>query len=184
QNQLTIESARVEISLASLLMGRPDIIQLALRRPILKVPVARRATGRESVAQLNDARQSTSEVFNIKRMDIEDASVLFVTSPAHVESRIDHINISTSFTVSNNQLEAKIDGHLGSQVLHIQIKGSTPIDKLKPFPIELTLDAPGLLQGTMSSRATVTSSDARLKINDLEGQIGKDKFTGWASVDF
>jgi AsmA protein len=183
QNQLTIESARMEISLASLLTGRPDITELALRRPILKVPVVRRATGRESAAQLNDARQSTSEVVNIKRVYIEDASVLFVTSPEHVESRIDHINISTSFTVSNHQLEAKIDGHLGSQVLHIQIKGSTPNDKLKPFPMELTLDAPGLLQGTMSSRANVTSSDALLKINDLEGQIGKDKFTGWASVD-
>ena len=45
------------------------------------------------------------------------------------------------------------------------------------------MEAPGLLLGTLSSTANVTSIGSLVKINDLEGTIGKDRFTGWASVD-
>jgi AsmA protein len=73
---------------------------------------------------------------------------------------------------------------LGSQALQIQIKSKAPIEKREQsVPLEISVEAPGLLLGTLSSTANVTSIDSLVKINDLEGMIGKDRFTGWASVD-
>jgi len=186
QSQLTIGSARLEVSLASLIGGQPKIIEFVLVHPVVRVPLMRRAEPRRASAnaQPSAASKETRQAPDIGRVVVEDASILFLRSSNDVGSRVDHINLVATLTDPDHRLDAKIDAKVGSQALRIQIKSKTPIDKLEQsLPLEMTVEAPGLLHGTLSSTANVASIGSLVKINDLEGVIGKDRFTGWASLD-
>lgn len=184
KNQLTVGSARLEVSLASLFSGQPKITEFALVHPVLRVPLVRRAEERKAAARAQPGAASAAPRPIPGRVVVEDGSVLFLRSSDHVVDRLDHINLAATFSEPDHWLDAKIDTKAGKQALQVRIKSKGPIDNSeKPLPLELTLEAPGLLQGTLSSTASVTSIGSLLKINDLEGTIGKDRFTGWASVD-
>jgi AsmA protein len=186
RNLLTVASARLEVSFASLISGQPKIAEFVLVHPVVRVPLVRRAKERNASAnaQPSAASKATRQAPDIGRVVVEDGSVLLLRSGDDVESRVDHINITAALTDSDHRLDAKIDAKLGSQALQIQIKSKAPIEKREQsVPLEISVEAPGLLLGTLSSTANVTSIDSLVKINDLEGMIGKDRFTGWASVD-
>ena len=51
------------------------------------------------------------------------------------------------------------------------------------IPVELTLDAPGLLQAPLSGKAEVRLNGSVVMINGLTGTLGDGAFNGWASVD-
>ena len=190
QTQLTVGSARLDVSLASLFSGQPKITEFVLVHPVVKVPLLRRASDRKSPASSQPSTQpGTSnaparEVPPIGRIVVEDASVLFVRSGDRVESRVDHINMTATVSEPDHLIDAKIDAKAGTQDLRIRIKSKAPLEKRdQPLPLELTLEAPGVLDGTLTSTASVTSIGSLVKVNDLEGAIGEHRFTGWASVD-
>ena len=182
--QLTVGSARLEIAASSLLAGDPKITEFVLVRPVLRVPLLRRA-GETIVAtdlKLAAPPAAKRELPAVGHIVVEDGSVVFMRADMQVEDHVDHINISA--TLPDRRLDAKISATAGTQVLRIAVKSQAPLDLAgKPLPLELTLDAPGLLDGTLTSTANVTVIGRLMKINDLEGMIGKDRFTGWASVD-
>jgi AsmA protein len=183
-NQLTVGSVRLELAASSLFSGQPNIIELALIHPMLRVPLLRQATEAKAAADAKPAASPApkGQVSYIGRIVIEDGSVVFMKPGNQVESQIDHVNIAA--TLPDHRLDAKISAKAGGQTLRIAIKSKAPIDQAgKPLALELTLEAPGLLDGELSSTASVTSIGRLVKINDLEGVIGKDRFTGWASVD-
>ena len=51
------------------------------------------------------------------------------------------------------------------------------------IPVELALQAPGLLQAPLSGKAEVRLNGTVVMINGLSGTIGDGAFDGWASVD-
>ena len=51
------------------------------------------------------------------------------------------------------------------------------------IPVELALQAPGLLQAPLSGKAEVRLNGTVIMINGLSGTIGDGAFDGWASVD-
>ena len=188
QAQVTVGSARAEVVLSSLLSGEPKVTEFALVHPVIKVPLLRRAV--EAKAGAADEKPSTAEapparkIPDIGRVVVKDASVLFVRSGDQIESRVDHIDMTATLSQPDHHIDAKISAKAGTQDLRIQIKSKGSIEQRgKPLPLELTLEAPGLLDGTLSSTASVTSIGSLIKINDLEGKIGPHRFIGWASVD-
>jgi AsmA protein len=189
QTQVTVGSARAEVVLSSLLSGEPKVTQFALVHPVIKVPLLRRAV--EAKAGGGDDKPGTAEapaparkIPDVGRVVVKDASVIFVRSGDQVESRVDHIDMTATLSEPDHHIDAKIDAKAGKQDLHIQIKSKGPIEQRgKPLPLELTLQAPGFLDDTLSSTASVTSIGSLIKINDLEGKIGPHRFIGWASVD-
>ena len=186
QNQLTAASARLDMSLASLISGKPKITEFVLVRPVIRVPLLRRANESKAAASAQPSAASTTprQAPEIGRVVVEDGSVLFMRSADHIQSRVDHIKLVAIITDPDHRLDAKIDAKVGSQSLRIQLKSKTSIDKVEQsLPLELNVEAPGLLQGALSSTANVTSVGTQIKINDLDGTIGKDRFTGWASID-
>jgi AsmA protein len=51
------------------------------------------------------------------------------------------------------------------------------------MPVELALDAPGVLQAPLSAKAEVRLNGSVVMINGVTGKLGDDAFNGWASVD-
>ncbi len=110
--------------------------------------------------------------------------MLFVRSGDQVESRVDHIDMTATLSQPDHHVDAKISAKAGTQDLRVEIRSKGSIESRgKPLPMELTVQAPGLLDDTLSSTASVTSIGSLIKINDLEGKIGPHRFIGWASVD-
>ena len=188
QTQVTVGSARAEVVLSSLLSGEPKVTEFALVHPVIKVPLLRRAV--EAKAGAADEKPTTAEapsarkIPDIGRVVVKDASVLFVRSGDQIESRVDHIDMTATLSQPDHHIDAKISAKAGTQDLRIQIKSKGAIEQRgKPLPLELTVEAPGLLDDTLSSTVSVTSIGSLIKINDLEGKIGPHRFIGWASVD-
>ena len=188
QTQVTVASAQADVQFSSLFSGKPKITEFALVQPVIKMPLLRRAIEEKPKAggQANTANDNkpARETPDIDRILVKDASVLFVRTNGEVESRIDHINMTATLSKPDHHIDATISAMAGKQDLRVRIKSKGPIDKNeKPLPLELTVEAPGLLDGTLTSTASVTSIGSLMKINDLEGKIGPHRFTGWASVD-
>ena len=184
--QLTIGSARIEIETASLFKGQMKITEFALVKPVARMPLLRRAAERNGGAEAKSGGASAPkrQFPDIGRVIVEDGTVIFMRPGDRPVDRIDHINLTALLTQPDHRLDAKISAKAGAQDLHAEIKSKGPIESGdKPLPLELSFEAPGLLDGKLSSTANVTSVSQSIKINDLEGTIGTDRFTGWASVD-
>ena len=119
RNLLTVASARLEVSFASLISGQPKIAEFVLVHPVVRVPLVRRAKERKASAnaQPSAASKATRQVPDIGRVVVEDGSVLLLRSGDDVESRVDHINITATLTDADHRLDAKINAKLGSQAL-------------------------------------------------------------------
>ena len=65
------------------------------------------------------------------------------------------------------------------------VKASLPDPSVtrQTVPVELSLQAPGLLQAPLSGKAEVRLNGTVVMINGLSGAIGDGAFDGWASVD-
>ena len=185
-NQLSVGTARADITLSSLFGGKPEITEFTLIRPVIKTPLIRRAGERKAATdkQANAPAAAPRESPAVGRVVVEDGSILFMRSSDQIENRIDHINLTALVSEPEHRLNVQINAKAGTQDLRIGIKSMGPIEKRQQsLPLEMTIEAPGLLQGALKSTANVTAVGALVKINDVEGVIGQDRFTGWASVD-
>jgi AsmA protein len=185
QNQVTVGTARADIELASLFSGKPKITEFTIVHPVVKMPLVRRSSERKAAPKTpSNAAKAPPQEIPVDRVTVQDATVLMVRTDGQIDSRIDHINLAATLSQPDHRLDAKISAKAGSQDLRIQIKSKAAIEKSEQgLPLELTVEAPGLLDDTLTSTVTVTSIGSLIKINDLEGTIGPHRFTGWASVD-
>ncbi|MGH6739998.1 MAG: AsmA family protein, partial [Bradyrhizobium sp.] len=73
----------------------------------------------------------------------------------------------------------------GGHPLTFDIKATMPAPPIERqnIPLDLTLEAPNLLQGPLSSRAEVRLNGSVVMINGITGTLGDGAFNGWASVD-
>ena len=90
-NRLSVGSIKVDMTLASAWRGRPEIIELAINRPLLNVPLLRE---RRAVAKPAASKQAASsatanaETPAIGRVTITDGTVIFSNLRDRVEYRI------------------------------------------------------------------------------------------------
>ncbi len=187
-NRFAIGNIRADLRLSSLWSGQPEITELVVKHPSVRIPLQRE---RHPVAKTNSAgpdaspNKSSPGEPNIRRITVTDGTVTFFNTRDRVENHIDGINAHA--TVGSDR-HVSLDGsaRAGSHPLTFNVKASLP-DPSQPrqtIPTEISLDAPGLLQGKLTSKADVRLNGAIVMINGLSGAIGDGAFDGWASVDF
>ena len=181
----TAEGVRLQLSLWSLVVRRPQLAELAIAHPTFQVPLLRQRTAPGLAAPAKVAPVASPKVVTIDRLLVEDGAVEFVTQAGQVESRIDAIALSGSLS-AERLLAAKGAGRWGEQVLRADIKGRLPAGggDGRAAPLEFTVEAPGLLLDPLTGRAEVGANGAVLTVNSLTGAVGKSRFNGVASVDF
>ena len=117
-------------------------------------------------------------------MTITDGTIVFSNRRDHVENRIGGINADA--TIGNDR-NIKVTGsaRAGERPLKFEIKAAMPAPPMERqnIPVELTFDAPGVLQAPLSAKAEVRLNGAVVMINGLTGTFGDGAFSGWASVD-
>jgi AsmA protein len=101
-----------------------------------------------------------------------------------VENRIEGINAEA---LIGDDRKIKVTGRAraGEHPLKFAIAATVPAPPLQRqnIPVELTLDASGLLQAPLAAKAEVRLNGSMVMINGVTGTLGDGAFNGWASVD-
>jgi AsmA protein len=185
---LTAESMRFSMTFSSLFAGYPRISEIAIARPVLRVPLLRQRsnpTGGASARPGSDPSVSTKD-FLVDRVTIEDGTVVLSSARDHFESRINGIGLTASLSGRDGPPGISAQGKWGDQTLRIQVKADESADTWtgQAVPVHLVFEAPGLLQDPLSGAADFKVAGTTLTINGLKGTIGQSTFNGWASVEF
>jgi AsmA protein len=185
-NRLTVGSVQADMTLASLWSGHPQITELVIARPVLTVPLLRERL-REPNPAAKAASSSSEADANapaINRVTVTDGTMVFSNLRDRVENRIDGINADA---LIGNDRKIRITGgaRTGEHPLKFEIKTTAPAPptERQNIPVELTLDAPGVLQAPLSAKAEVRLNGSVVMINGVTGMLGDGAFNGWASVD-
>jgi AsmA protein len=186
-NRLTVGSIQADITLASLWSGRPEITELVIVRPVLNVPLLRERKPAPRAASSRPAaasREADSDAPTVQRITVTDGTVAFSNLRDHVDNRIEGIS-ADALVGADRKIRVTGGAHAGGHPLKFDIKATAPAPPLERqnVPVELTLDAPGLLLSPLSGKAEVRLNGTVVMINGLSGAIGDGAFNGWASVD-
>jgi AsmA protein len=184
--RLTAGSIQADMTLASVWSGQPQVTELAITRPVLHVPLLRERSGAvtPSPRQASSAGEADANAATINRVTIAAGTVAFSNLRDRVEMRIDGIN-AEALIGGDRKIGITGNARAGEHPMKFEIKATAPIPPMarQNIPIELTLDAAGLLQAPLAARAEVRLNGSIVMINGLTGTLGDGAFNGWASVD-
>jgi AsmA protein len=184
-SRLTVGRVQADITLNSVLSGRPHITELAVARPVLSVPLLRERTPPNPAARpAPSASEGPANALAIDRVSVTDGAIVFSNPRDRVENRIEGVDADA---LIGDDRKIKITGsaRAGEQPLKFQINAAAPALPMERqnIPLELTLEVPGALQAPLSAKAEVRLNGSLVMINGVSGTLGDGAFNGWASVD-
>ena len=187
-DRLTIGSVQADIKLASLWSGQPEVTELVIDHPVLTVPLLReravqRSAAPKGVVTSTEAEANTSNVA-IDRVTVTDGTMVFSNLRDRVTNRIDGINANAKIDGDRN-IRVTGNARASEHPLKFVIKATPPAGPIErqTIPVDVTFEAPGLLQNPLSAKAEVRLNGSVVMINGLTGALGDGAFNGWASVD-
>jgi len=178
-SRITIDNAEADVTLSSLWSGHPHVSELVITRPVIYRPLLRERT--RDVPARTAKSTGDADTDTIDRVKIIEGAIVASNPRDRVEHRVDGINADVAIDSDHN---VKIAGtaHAGDTPLKFNVKAVTSSER-QTVPIELALDAPGLLHAPLTAKAEVRFNGPIAMINSLSGTIGDGGFNGWASVD-
>ena len=184
--RLTAGSIQADITLASVWSGHPRVTELVITRPVLHVPLLRERSGAVTASprQASPPGEADANAPAINRVTIADGAVAFSNLRDHVENRIEGIN-AEALIGDDRKIRFTGSARAGAHPMKFEIKATAPTPPMERqnMPVELTLDAAGLLQAPLSAKAEVRRNGSVVMINGVSGTLGDGAFNGWASVD-
>jgi AsmA protein len=183
--RLKAETVRVALSFDGLLAGRPKIVEIAVARPVLRVPLLRqRRAGATASSGASGSAPGTP--FEVDRVVIQDGAIVFSSSQEGFESHIDQVNIVASLAAKDDRPNVAGSLVCGGQMVRAEIKadGLRELAQGRPTQVEIALQAPGLVAEAVAATAELRLRSSVLSLNRLSGQFGQSRFNGWTSVDF
>jgi AsmA protein len=183
-DRLTVDSVQAEIPLRSLLSGRPQVTELTVTGPVLRVPLLRERSKPVDTPARPAATPAEARTLPVGHVTITDGAVVFSNPRDRVENRIDGINASAR-AGADRRVDIAGNARLGEHPLKFDIIATAPaiLQERQNVPVEMTLEAPGLLRQPLTSKAEVRLNGTVLMINGLSGTFGDGQFNGWASAD-
>ena len=183
-SRLTIGRVQADVTLASLWSGRPQVTELVINKPVLHVPLLRERSGQLIASAKPAATPGEAGRAAIDRVKVIDGIVAFSNLRDRVESRIEGIN-AEALIGADRKIKLTGSAKTANGPIKFDIRGTAPPPPLERqnIPLEIGLDAPGLLQASLAARAEVRLNGSTVMINGLSGALGDSPFNGWAAVD-
>src|SRR5450432_216812 len=185
RNRFTVGSIRADVALGSVWSGHPQITELSIVRPVMYGTLLRDRTRVPAPpARPAASGEPQANAVAIDRVTITDGAMVLSNTRDRVERHIDGINASV---LIGGDRKIKIAGsaRASEQPVKFDIRLTAPPPPLERqnFPLEITFEAPGLLQAPLSARAEARLNGTVVMINGVTGTLGDAAFNGWASVD-
>lgn len=185
-DRMTFGSVEAVLSLQDLLAGEPRVTELIVNRPVIRVPLLRDRTPAADAAPKPASGEPAKPApsFAVDSIGIVDGAVVLFDPRDRVEDRIEGIG-ATITIAPDRRIHAVGNARLGAQPVRFDIEATAPATRERQtVPVQLTLNAPTLLDRPLAANADVRLNGTVLMINSLTGTLGDGQFNGWASVDF
>jgi AsmA protein len=181
---LTIGKVEADITLSSVWSGAPQVTELVITRPVLNVPLLRERSGQMIASPKPAPAAADARAPVIERVRVNDGTIVFANLRDRVDSRVEVIQADATIG-ADRKIKVTGSARAGDRPLKFELKASAPPPPLERqnIPVELALDAPGVLPAALSAKAEVRLNGSVIMINGLTGNIGDGAFNGWASVD-
>jgi AsmA protein len=184
-NRLTVGSIQADITLQSLWSGHPHVTELTIQHPVISVPLQRERSREIPAARpAASSGEADTSAPTIDRVTVTDGTVVFSNLRDRVENRVEAI---TADAVIGGDRQIKITGNAkaSEHPLKFQIKATAPVPPMgrQTVPVDLTFEAPGLLEAPLTAKAEVKLNGTLVMINGVTGTLGDGAFNGFASVD-
>jgi AsmA protein len=184
--RVTVGSVQADITLKSLWAGHPQITAIEIVHPVLYAPLLRERDRQANAASkpAKAASEGDANTPTIDRVTITDGAVVFHNLRDRVENRLDAINADVRIG-GDRKITVKGSARASDHPLKFEIKATAPVPPIERqnIPVELTFEAPGVLQAPLSARAEARLNGMVVMINGVSGTLGDSAFNGWASVD-
>jgi AsmA protein len=185
-NRVTVGSVQADMTLKSVWSGHPQITELVITRPVLHHPLLRERERLPAPAAGPAASSGGTDAnaLAIDRVTIVDGTMVMFNLRDRVENRIEGIN-AEALIGDDRRIKVTGRARAGEHPLKFAIAATVPAPPLQRqnIPVELTLDAAGVLQAPLAARAEVRLNGSIVMINGVAGTLGDGAFNGWASVD-
>ena len=185
-DKLTIGTLQADVTLSSLWSGRPEVTELVIEHPVLSVPLLREriATANPAPKGVVSSNEAESGGVTIHRVTITDGTIALANLRDRVDNRLDSISANVTIDADRN-ISVNGSANAGARPLKFTLKAAMPAPPLERqnIPLELSLQAPGLLPNPLTAKAEVRLNGSVVMINGLSGALGDGQFNGWASVD-
>ena len=182
-NRLTVGRVQADMTLASVWSGHPRITELIIARPVLHHPLLRERTRVPNPSARSTSSERDTNGLAIDRVTVTDGTLVAFNLRDRVENRITGINADAA--IDDRTIKITGSARASEHSLKFELKATAPHPPVERqnMPVELALDAPGVLQAPLSAKAEVRLNGAVIMINGVTGTLGDDAFNGWASVD-
>jgi AsmA protein len=185
-DRLTIDSVQAYFPLQSLLSDHPQIGELTIVRPVLHLPLIRERSRHIDRPARTSSSSGTKggKVLPLDHVTITGGTMVFSNLQDRVENRIDGINADAT-AGADRQIDVAGSAETGEHALKFAIKATVPASfgERQNVPVELVLEAPGLLRQSISAKAEVRLNGPLVTLNGISGTFGDGQFNGWASAD-
>jgi AsmA protein len=181
-SRITIDNLQADVSLSSLWSGHPHVSELVVTKPVLYRALLRERTQESAPRSMKPTPESES--VDIDRIKITDGAIIASNPRDQFEHRIEGINANAAID-ADRKLKLTGTARSGDSPLKFDIKATmpTPPVERQTVPVDLTLEAPGLLHAPLTAKAEVRFNGPLVMFNSVSGALGDGGFTGWASVD-
>lgn len=181
-SRITIGSLQADMSLSSVWSGHPHVSELVVTKPVLYRALLRERTQESPPRSMKLAPEG--EELSIDRVKITEGAIIAANPRDRFEQRIDGINANAVID-ADRKLKLTGTARTGDTPLKFDIKAAmpTPPVERQTVPVDLAIEAPGLLQAPLTAKAEVRFNGPVVMFNSVSGALGDGSFTGWASVD-
>ena len=181
--QFKAEQVRVDVALLSLLRGNPEITEISIVRPTIRLPLVRQRTPPARPSSDSDVAPGAALPVMIESVKIDDGTVVMMQDGRETGTRIDHLRMRASWTKAG--LSVALEADWNGQTVRFATKAriSPQATDRTAIPADLAFEAPGLLRGALTADATFKVIGSLFSINDINGTIGPHRFNGWVSFD-
>jgi AsmA protein len=168
------------VALSSLWLGHPHVSELVVTKPVLYRALLRERTQESPPRSMKPAPEA--ETLSIDRLKVTDGAIIASNPRDHFEHRIDGINANAVID-ADRKLKLTGTARTDNTPLKFDIKATMPPVERQTIPVDLSLEAPGLLRAPLTAKAEVRFNGPLVMFNSVSGALGDGGFTGWASVD-
>jgi AsmA protein len=183
--ELTVASAKAQISLASLLSGKFHVDELIVTEPVLHAPLHReKQRRRDSSGGATGKNRTTDALASIGHIAVEDGTVVMEDKQRGVENRLNNVRLEATVGADRN-MKVAFDAVASGKPIGLEASASIPRGSLAgvTMPVDFKLKVPAILTEVLNATAQLRIDGSTVEIDSLKGDLDGARFNGDASVE-
>jgi AsmA protein len=183
--ELTVASAKAQISLASLLSGKFHVDELIVTEPVLHAPLHReRLRRRDNSGGAPRKTPTTDALADIGHIAVENGTIVMADKQRGVENRLDNVHFDANVG-ADRKMKVAFDAVASGKPIGLEANASIPQGSLAnvTIPVDFKLKVPAILTQELNATAQVRIDGSTVLIDSLKGDLDGARFNGDASVE-